>query len=141
MELKEKIDFIYEKIANKDLTFGCKIFHKVDWKRSFKARIITDKIEKDYGTFYWVKLEFENSITWLQEKEMEIIGNPVMLGDVLDWIYDNEMTLFEDTWINHIIDTTIKLWIWNLRKPLEDQSDDCIDFIYNLILCTKNIKN
>ena len=30
MELKEKIDFIYEKIANKDLTFGCKIFHKVD---------------------------------------------------------------------------------------------------------------
>ena len=141
MELKEKIDFIYEKIANKDLTFGCKIFHKVDWKRSFKARIITDKIEKDYGTFYWVKLEFENSITWLQEKEMEIIGNPVMLGDVLDWIYDNEMTLFEDTWINHIIDTTIKLWILNLRKPLEEQSDKCIDFIYNLILCTKNIKN
>ena len=142
MELKEKIDAIYEKIANKDLNFGCRIFHKVEsWKRSFKARIITDKIEKDYGTFYWVKLYSENSITWLQEKEMEIIGNPVMLGDVLDWIYDNEMTLFEDTWINHIIDTTIKLWIWNLRKPLEDQSDDCIDFIYNLILCTKNIKN
>ena len=30
MELKEKIDAIYEKIANKDLNFGCKIFHKVD---------------------------------------------------------------------------------------------------------------
>nr|DAS19169.1 MAG TPA: hypothetical protein [Caudoviricetes sp.] len=33
----------------------------------------------------------------MQEKDMEIIGHPVMIGDVLDWIYDNEMTLFEDT--------------------------------------------
>ena len=134
METREqKLNAIYEKIANKDLSFGCRIFHKFDWKRWFKARIITDSIKRDDGTFYWVKLEFENSVTWLQEKEMEIIGHPVMLSDALDWIYDNEMTLFEDTWINHIIDTTIKLWIWNLRKPLEEQSDKCIDFIYSLI--------
>jgi len=27
---EQKINAIYEKIANKDLTFGCKIFHKVE---------------------------------------------------------------------------------------------------------------
>ena len=27
---QEKIDAIYEKIANKDLSFGCRIFHKVE---------------------------------------------------------------------------------------------------------------
>ena len=27
---QEMIDAIYEKIANKDLSFGCRIFHKTD---------------------------------------------------------------------------------------------------------------
>lgn len=154
MELKEKIDAIYEKIANKDLNFGCKIFHKVDWKRSFKARIITDKIEKDYGTFYWVKLDSENSVTWLQEKEMEIIGHPVMIGDVMDYIENITLDkIYSYIWVKKeeipdlilqkTKDAMMKIFpLWKQkRKPIEEQSDDCIDFIYNLILCTKNIKN
>ena len=87
---EQKINAIYEKIANKDLTFGCKIFHKVEsWKRWFKARIITDSIKRDDWIFYWVKLDSENSVTWLQEKEMEIIGHPVMIGDMIDFIEKN----------------------------------------------------
>ena len=31
--------------------------------------------------------------------------------------------------------------LWKQKRlPIEDQPDECIDFIYNLILCTKNIK-
>lgn len=147
---QEMIDAIYAKIANKDLSFGCKIFHKVEsWKRSFKARIITDKIEKDYGTFYWVKLDSENSVTWLQEKEMEIIGHPVMIGDVIDFIEKNtqEVKPEQTKWEGVI---KIQLWcsrgkaieiftghiifVWqNKRFPIEEQPDKCIDFIYSLI--------
>ena len=117
----QKIDAINNVIARKNLNFGCRIFHKVDWKRSFKARIITDKIEKDYGTFYWVKLYSENSVTWLQEKEMEIIGHPVMLGDVMEYFYGS--VRFSE-WG--------KCWR-KLTKPVEEQSDGCINFIYSLI--------
>lgn len=135
MNRQQKIDAINDVIARKDLNFGCKTFHKVDWKRSFKARIITDKIEKDYGTFYRVKLDSENSVTWLQEKEMEIIGHPVMLGDVIDYInediypgagYDH---VFYHSW-ESVVDV-VNLWE-EKRKPIEDQPDDCIDYVYKL---------
>lgn len=146
---QQKIDAINEMIAKKNLSFGCKIFHKFDWKRWFKARIITDKIEKDYGTFYWVKLDSENSVTWLQEKEMEIIGHPVMIGDVIDFIEKNtqevkpEQTKWEGVikiqlWCSRgkaiEIFTEHIIFVWkNKRFPIEEQSDECIDFVYSLI--------
>ena len=150
MNRQQKIDAINEMIAKKNLSFGCKIFHKVEsWKRSFKARIITDKIEKDYGTFYWVKLDSENSVTWLQEKEMEIIGHPVMIGDVMDFVEKHSETdkgtITQWDWVK-----ILKMWctkekkieilnynlflVWKKkRNPIEEQSNECIDFIYNLI--------
>lgn len=137
MNRQQKIDTINEMIAKKNLSFGCKIFHKVEsWKRWFKARIITDSIKRDDWIFYWVKLDSENSVTWLQKKEMEIIGHPVMIGDVIDYInedismgagYDQ---VFYHSW-ESVVDT-IKLWE-EKRKPIEEQSDKCINFIYSLI--------
>lgn len=125
MNRQQKIDAINEMIAKKNLSFGCKIFHKVEsWKRSFKARIITDKIEKDYGTFYWVKLDSENSVTWLQEKEMEIIGHPVMIGNVLDYFWNKKWLM--------TLDRILRFWE-EKTKTIEEQSDKCIDYIYNLI--------
>lgn len=121
---EEKIDAIYENVANKDLSFGCKIFHKVDWKRWFKAKIITDKIEREDGTFYWVKLDSENSVTWLQEKEMEIIGHPVMIGNVLDYFWNKKWLMTLDRILRFYEEKT---------KMIEEQSDKCIDYIYNLI--------
>ena len=144
------IDAIYAKIANKDLSFGCKIFHKVEsWKRWFKARIITDSIKRDDWIFYWVKLDSENSVTWLQEKEMEIIGHPVMIGDMIDFIEKNtqEVKPEQTKWEGVI---KIQLWcsrgkaieiftghiifVWQHKRfPIEEQPDKCIDFIYSLI--------
>ena len=118
---QQKIDAIYEKIANKDLSFWCKILHKVDWKRWFKVRIITNEIKRNDWIFYWVKLDPENSVTWLQEKEMEIIGHPVMLGNIMEYFYGS--VRFSE-WG--------KCWR-KLTKPIEEQSDGCINFIYSLI--------
>ena len=122
---QEMIDAIYAKIANKDLSFGCKIFHKVEsWKRWFKARIITDSIKRDDWIFYWVKLDSENSVTWLQEKEMEIIGHPVMIGNVLDYFWNKKWLM--------TLDRILRFWE-EKTKTIEEQSDKCIDYIYNLI--------
>lgn len=147
---QEMIDAIYAKIANKDLSFGCKIFHKVEsWKRWFKARIITDSIKRDDWIFYWVKLDSENSVTWLQEKEMEIIGHPVMIGDVIDFIEKNTQGVEPETtkseraikiqlWCSRgkaiEIFTEHIIFVWqNKRFPIEEQPDKCIDFVYSLI--------
>ena len=54
-------------------------------------------------------------------KHAEIIGHPVMLGDVMEYFYGS--VRFSE-WG--------KCWR-KLTKPIEEQSDDCIDFIYNLI--------
>lgn len=177
-----KIVAIYEKIANKELTFGCRVIVETTWlchscsgwydseytwivyenctflwnsrdgqwiSKSKEWNLIhelesflhndwlgqsDDNIIMEY--FKWYSGIFSGQEIWEAKNTTyihKIIWHPVMLGDVLDWIYDNEMTLFEHTWINDIIDTTIKLWIWNLREPIEDQSDRCIDYIYDLI--------
>ena len=52
---------------------------------------------------------------------MEIIGHPVMLGDVMEYFYGS--VRFSE-WG--------KCWR-KLTKPIEDQSDGCINFIYSLI--------
>lgn len=139
MNKQQKIEAIYKRIANKELSFGCRVFHKIDWKRWFKARVITDKIERDDWIFYWIVLESENSVTWLQEKEMEIIGHPVMFGTVLDWFWEKRIDI---CWSDSVCAIDIRegensLELFHFWKdkalPLEEQSDDCISFIYNFI--------
>lgn len=127
---QEKIDAIYEKIANKELTFWCKILLESpsDW-RIEEDIVISDKYNSSSVRWRQYRLILKDYIK-------EIIGNPVMIGDVLDYInediypgagYDE---VFYHSW-ESVVDT-IKLWE-EKRKPIEDQSDDCIDFIYDLI--------
>ena len=54
------------------------------------------------------------------------------IGDVLDW-YDknNPAHLW---WWNWEINGEIIVRMWyKLRHPIEEQSDECIEFVYNLI--------
>lgn len=161
---QEKIDAIYEKIANKDLSFGCRIMLK-------NQEIVMENQPVEYGTlenyevvwsiigrywtlyWWWVTVEIEKiyfNDSFYSEEEvsdgfkeefsfdedneekdwnLEIIGHPVMISDVMEYFYGS--VRFSEWW---------KCWR-KLTKPVEEQSDECIDFIYNLILCTKNIKN
>ena len=153
---QEKIDAIYEKIANKDLSFGCRIMLK-------NQEIVMENQPVEYGTlenyevvwsiigrywtlyWWWITMEIEKiyfNDSFYSEEEvsdgfkeefsfdedneekdwnLEIIGHPVMLGDVMEYFYGS--VRFSEWW---------KCWR-KLTKPIEDQSDDCIDFIYNLI--------
>lgn len=68
------------------------------------------------------------------------IWHPVMIWDVMDWTFEEKdyqySLAYDDYWnARHEVDEKI----WELmrlreykRKPIEDQSDECVTFIYNL---------
>ena len=65
----------------------------------------------------------------LVEKYFTIIWHPVMIGDVLDWAVKKwSMIRYDDMQCVNI------LYLWTeKRKPIDDQSDECIKFIYSLL--------
>ena len=126
--------------------------------------LITMEIEKIYfnDSFYSeeeVSEGFKEEFSFDEDNEekdwnLEIIGHPVMIGDVMDYIENITLDkIYSYIWVKKeeipdlilqkTKDAMMKIFpFWKQkRKPIEEQSDDCIDFIYNLILCTKNIKN
>lgn len=129
---QQKIDAIYEKIARKDLSFGCRIFHKIDDKKWFEWKIIISETKTFDSNFYWILVKNKSEVCWLQENEMEIIGHPVMFGDLYDYFYDISYKLPYDDF-SEFINSLVKDYQYKLRLPIEDQSDELIDFIYNLI--------
>ena len=68
-----------------------------------------------------------------EKSEFTVIGHPVMIGDCLDW-YEKEVVTewcgykFSCYFEKHISDK------WKSKRlPIDDQSDDCIDYIHSLI--------
>ncbi len=106
---EQKIDFIYEKIANKELSFGCTLKPFTFWLNS----------DVDYWRFV--------SDDWIYQWDIEeIIWHPVMIWDVLNW-WDININLLDDRFTKLIKCFTKK------DKPIEKQSVECIDYIYDLI--------
>lgn len=106
MDNKEKLKKIYETIASKELGFGCLCI--VDSMNPIKYRMSS-----------WDERP--------KEEIIKIIGHPVMIGDVLDWI---EKQPEEKEWL--CVWWVLSRWE-DKRKPIDDQTDECIDFIYSLI--------
>lgn len=178
---QEKIKAIYEKIANKDLTFWCKFWAKkeISWghitfEKWFEFILIKSRKDEKIlyaGENFWWPLYF----TDFEFENLEIIWHPVMIWDVLDWIENNmnnwrkccecwadmnyndeiyycsneeceneeepENLVVLNKW-DLVIENTRRdsrfinndIFLWkDLKLPIEDQSDECIDFIYDLI--------
>ncbi len=116
MTKQEKINAIYEKIADKTLSFGCRVIFRENIKKEYlpyESIMVDDR--KNYD--WWVL--FTDILNKYIDKK--IIWHPVMIWDVLDYLK------WQPEYYN--------IWYWwkNKRKPIEDQSDKCIDYIYNLI--------
>lgn len=69
---------------------------------------------------------------------------PVMLGDVLDWIYENDIDqvelhkIIERKWKDtHFTYTPASVMVISLRKekrkPIDNQSDEIIKFVFDLL--------
>lgn len=115
--MKEMISKIYEVIADKTLSFWC--------------RILSPQLN-NYTVIYplnWYVFVLNGTLPF-KEEEVKSIWHPVMIGDVLDWIENIQTILAFHKWEELMY---IHRYRKNKRKPIEDQPEDCILFIYNLI--------
>ena len=131
MEKQAKIDLIYETIAHKTLSNGCIIMHKESgW---FTKIIHTRWFEYELWWVQYIKNKFDDIPLDIHSEESErflekrkIIWHPVMIWDVLDYLEN----YFPIIYVNDIRDIMLE---WeDKRKPIEEQSDECIDYIYSV---------
>lgn len=109
MSREEKITAIYKEMANKELTPWC---------------CVEIKAQNEYGDFtYRLCRGDERPTTEIKE----IIGHPVMLGSIFEW-YSASKWFINAQFVIELIDK----WT-GYDKPIDDQSDECIDYIYSLI--------
>ena len=127
---EEQIYYIYDKVANKKLTFWCIVnwidkmiydFYYVwftgfwnSWKMIFQRKWWLTNWDKSY-----IQILTET----FKKRKIKIIWHPVYIGTILtfanfdEWLQPNDI---------------INEW-WDLRRPLEDQHEKTIEYIYNLL--------
>ena len=121
MTREEKLNAIYDEIANKKLKLWCRC-------KSSNWESVTF-IRKNKGWLYlYMRRNKEFTIPlWYTPK---VIWNPVMIGDVMYYIR-------KKYWNNHSWFHTDRSKLIDLRskerEPIEWQYDECIDFVYSLI--------
>ena len=134
------IDRIYEVIADKTLSFGCKVivcrWFDDNWKTPFEPLLQEVKlIISDWDCWINTSKQYPIAKCVTRRGEFEnIIWHPVMIWDVLDWINREKESLRYyckeniRRWINDILDKRE-----HKRLPIDEQGEDCITFIHNLI--------
>lgn len=124
---KEKIDFIYEKIARKELKFWCKLqvrkrisWWKLTFEKWFEFILVFSRENQNVvyvNEKFWYTLTFADS----EFEDLKVIWLPVMIWNIIEYFY-------QDTKCNEFV----SLW-GDLKEPIENQGDECIDYIYNLL--------
>lgn len=142
MERKEKLATIYEKVANKELTFGCKIVtNEYNWDefRVAKSGLLAIKEWEAYRT-----VGCDCCSEGLTIKE--VIGHPVMISDILYWFEDkykvsvsvwniekvDGMIVKEDYYVDKSIAKLLNLRN-GIRSPIEEQSEELVDYVFSLL--------
>lgn len=127
---EEKIYKIYEVISDKISLFWQKIIYK-KWPWHYCNTQIISKNFKDND--YLVKHEY-NYFHPRRIKESDIIKRfwqPVLIWDIFNWTWWNIYSC-QDCWSVSRNAEIFQLWEYK-NKPIEEQSDECIDYIYNLL--------
>ena len=149
---EEMIAKIYEEIADKTLRRWC-IIH------DYNHRENDDKIEVfnvvhyepkntgvnllyynvEYSKWYWQSIavhhlfweKMDYRFKWKNEWELryKIIGHPVMIWDVYDYHEKDCQWYLMNMWQEDMLQ---RQWL-EKRKPIEEQSDECIDFVFSLL--------
>ena len=125
MTREGKLEAIYKEMANKKLKLWCKC-KSHNWENVIFIR-------KNRGWEYlFLRKNKEFMIPlWYSPK---IIWHPVMIEDVLDWI-DKKMGISNCEYEEFVVEeANISVLLWReYLKPIEEQSEECIDYIYSLI--------
>lgn len=118
-----------------ELTEGCYFIDKTFGNRKVKFLHKCQRDDKEYI------LDEDGIVCWYDYYDKEIIGHDILLSDVLEWLKELELSNEIDTFNigysemgQFVILYDSKYYFWNLSKPyLKDQSEDFIEFLYNLI--------
>lgn len=129
---EEMIKAIYEKVADKTLSFWCKIQEFYEWKNY--THIIINIVNKNEKYYY---IRYEDWIWNFNKLTTKIIWHPVMFGDMVNYFEINNIKLYNEYFHNivhfeWVLENLSKIWK-EKRKPIEEQSDECIKYFYNLI--------
>lgn len=148
MTREEKIEAIYEAMANKKRTFGCRC------RRNDGEDVIFIRENK---TWSYLSIRENEEFTVSLWYTPEIIWHPVMIWDVLDYFQDkrfycqkcSKIVDWRDVsdhncWGEYYCDICNNdslidieddiVFYWDLkREPIDEQSERCIDFVYSLI--------
>ena len=118
---EEMIKVIYEKVADKTLSFGCYVKNLTHHKYN-KAIYCYKWWQKEH--FVYQRDNWEIDKWWAWYFDFEIIWHPVMIWDILDYWLNKKTFSYNEYFAMY----------WNnWRKPIEEQSDECIKYVYNLI--------
>ena len=121
MTREEKIKAIYEAVANKKRTFGCRC------RRNDGEDVIFIRENK---TWSYLSIRENEEFTVSLWYAPEIIWHPVMIWDVL-----NYCSSYISDWDDSVDSQIDLLSYWgDYRLPIEDQPEECIDFVHSQTL-------
>lgn len=121
MTREEKIKAIYEAMANKKRTFGCRC------RRNDGEDVIFIRENK---TWSYLSIRENEEFTVSLWYAPEIIWHPVMIWDVL-----NYCSSYISDWDDSVDSQIDLLSYWgDYRLPIEDQPEECIDFVHSQTL-------
>lgn len=130
MTKQEKIDAIYEAMADKTLSEGCIVFNKISGTNDVVGNVYITVDNK------LIEPRFDGLI---DKDEYIIIWHPVRIGDVFDFfdkiifrVESEEALEMLPKYKLQVKSQIIEKW-QNKRLPIDDQSEECIDFVYSLI--------
>lgn len=129
MTKQDMIDKIYETIADKTLNFGCLVKDLNSKTELYWKLVKYTKFKQDPNiTNCYLKFNYSSELKILDIHSSKIIWHPVLIWDVLDYLQGN----------NLLSECVEILWVRNnKRKPIENQSDFTIKYVYDLIQTIK----
>lgn len=84
-----------------------------------------EMLKKIYEGMWWEYCDV--MMNWLKKRWKY----PVMIWDVLDWI--SKGTELPELYNLDLLHKTIILWWTNKRLPIDEQSEECIKFVFSLL--------
>mgnify|MGYP001690357114 CR=1 FL=1 len=142
LEREQKLEAIYKEMANKELTLGCKI--KVEYLTYYHWETGGEEsYSKEDNLIIWVDWIASNGEVELDESDLskaapnwyieeletyiKIIWHPIMIGAIFER-YSSNKCFINSQFVMVLIDKRT-----SYDKPIEAQSDECIDYVYSLI--------
>lgn len=139
MDKQQMLERIYDVIADKTPNFWCLYKTKTRDVHPLLYREYNLKKNRD-EVFLFSRIRGKYCLPTNDCKE---IWHPVMIGDVYQWLFDNRMecnVVYAKNpirWWKVEPYSNNKEFIFhrreNRRKPIDDQSDECIKFVYDLL--------